>query len=85
MKYIPIKSFIVAAVLVLSGSGCKKILDEQPRSIYTPDFFKTEKGILGGITSQYAHLRFIYGQPYYYNTLETGTDEYLFRFFCAFF
>lgn len=24
----------------------------------------------------YAHLRYIYGQPYYYNTLETGTDEY---------
>jgi starch-binding outer membrane protein, SusD/RagB family len=32
--------------------------------------------VLGGITSQYAHLRSIYGQPYYYNTLETGTDEY---------
>ena len=42
----------------------------------TPDFFKSEKGVLGGITSQYAHLRFIYGQPYYYNSLETGTDEY---------
>lgn len=76
MKHIPIKSFIIASLLILSTSGCKKILDEEPRSIYTPDFFKTEKGILGGITSQYAHLRFIYGQPYYYNTLETGTDEY---------
>lgn len=75
MKLI-IKSFIAAALLLGSGSGCKKILDEEPRSIYTPDFFKTEKGILGGITSQYAHLRFIYGQPYFYNTLETGTDEY---------
>jgi len=75
MKLI-IKSFIAATLLLGSGSGCKKILDEEPRSIYTPDFFKTQKGILGGITSQYAHLRFIYGQPYYYNTLETGTDEY---------
>lgn len=75
MKLI-IKSCIAAALLLGSGTGCKKILDEEPRSIYTPDFFKTEKGILGGITSQYAHLRFIYGQPYYYNTLETGTDEY---------
>src|SRR5215204_6789670 len=75
MKLI-IKSFIAGALLIGPGSGCKKILEEQPRSIYTPEFFKTEKGILGGITSQYAHLRFIYGQPYYYNTLETGTDEY---------
>ncbi len=76
MKHTYIKSFIAAALLLGSGSGCKKILDEQPRSIYTPDFFKTEKGILGGITSQYAHLLFIYGPPYHYNTLETGTDEY---------
>ncbi len=76
MKLIYIKSLIAASLLLGSGTGCKKVLDEQPRSIYTPDFFKTEKGVLGGITSQYAHLRFIYGQPYYYNTLETGTDEY---------
>ena len=66
--------FITVFILVLSG--CKKILEEQPRSFYEPGFFKTERGVLGGITSQYAHLRFIYGQPYYYNALETGTDEY---------
>jgi hypothetical protein len=61
---------------MLLFSGCSKILEEEPRSIYTPEYFKTERGVLGGITSQYAHLRFIYGQPYYYNSLETGTDEY---------
>lgn len=61
---------------MLLFSRCSKILEEEPRSIYTPGYFKTERGVLGGITSQYAHLRFIYGQPYYYNSLETGTDEY---------
>jgi hypothetical protein len=76
MKRIYIKSLIVFTLATLSFSGCKKILEEQPRSIYTPEFFKSEKGVLGGITSMYGHLRFIYGQPYYYNTLETGTDEY---------
>lgn len=76
MKHIQIKSVIVSALFILFAPGCKKILEEEPRSIYTPEFFKTEKGVLGGITSQYAHLRFIYGQPYYYNSLETGTDEY---------
>src|SRR5687768_8773101 len=76
MKLIYIKSLIAASLLLGPGTGCKKILEEEPRSIYTPEFFQTEKGVLGGITSQYAHLRFIYGQPYYYNTLETGTDEY---------
>ena len=76
MKNIQIRTSIIAALLLVSFSGCEKILDEEPRSIYTPEFFKTEKGVQGGITSQYAHLRFIFGQPYYYNTLETGTDEY---------
>ncbi|HEY1020971.1 MAG TPA: RagB/SusD family nutrient uptake outer membrane protein, partial [Flavisolibacter sp.] len=76
MRQIPIKSFIVASLLLLVSPGCKKILDEEPRSIYTPEFFKTERGVQGGITALYANLRFLYGQPYYYNTLETGTDEY---------
>src|SRR5688572_27472839 len=76
MKHLLIKSLIVSACSVLLFSGCKKVLEEEPRSFYEPSFFKTEKGILGGITSQYAHLRYIYGQPYYYNSLETGTDEY---------
>src|SRR6187401_736711 len=77
MKHIHIKSFaIVSALVVMLSSGCSKILEETPRSTYTPEFFKTEKGVQGGITSQYAHLRFLYGQPYYYNSLETGTDEY---------
>lgn len=67
---------MLAAVAMLIFSGCKKILEEEPRSFYEPGFFKTEKGVMGGITSQYAHLRFLYGQPYYYNSLETGTDEY---------
>jgi hypothetical protein len=76
MKHLLIKSLIVSACSMLLFSNCKKVLEEEPRSIYEPGFFKTEKGVQGGITSQYAHLRFIYGQPYYYNTLETGTDEY---------
>lgn len=56
-------------------SGCKKILDEEPRSIFTPDYFKTVTGVNGGLTAMYGHLRNIYGQAYYYNSLITGTDE----------
>ncbi|PIQ19736.1 MAG: RagB/SusD family nutrient uptake outer membrane protein, partial [Cytophagales bacterium CG18_big_fil_WC_8_21_14_2_50_42_9] len=62
-------------MMALSVSSCKDILEEQPRAIYTPEFFQTETGIRGGLTSMYAHLRYIYGQAYYYNTTETGTDE----------
>jgi starch-binding outer membrane protein, SusD/RagB family len=75
MKYTHIKAIIGSALLAASLGGCKKILDEQPRSVYTPDYFQTERGVQGGITSLYAHLRTIYGQGYYYNTCETGTDE----------
>lgn len=76
MKQIQIKFLLGSMLLIIAFSGCKKILDEEPRSFYEPGFFKTEKGVQGGITSMYGHLRIIYGQPYYYNTLETGTDEY---------
>ncbi len=75
MKGIHIKTILSAALLTMTLGGCKKILEEQPRAIYTPDFFQTDKGVQGGITSLYAHLRYIYGQGYYYNTCETGTDE----------
>ncbi len=60
---------------MLFATSCSDILDEQPRSIYEPTFFQTEKGVEGGITSMYAHLRYIYGQAYYYNSCLTGTDE----------
>lgn len=55
--------------------SCTEILEETPRSIFEPSFFQTEAGIRGGLTSMYAHLRWIYGQGYYYNTTLTGTDE----------
>lgn len=75
MKQILIKYFIGSALFLLFLTGCKKVLEEQPRSIYTPGFFKTQAGINGGLTSLYANLRYIYGNAYYYNTGETGTDE----------
>lgn len=78
MKHIQIKTLLGAALLVAFSTGCKKILEEQPRSIYTPGFFQTEAGVNGGLTSLYSTLRNIYGNAYYYNTGETGTDEVTF-------
>ncbi len=70
------KSIIGVVLMTIFLISCTDILDEQPRSIYEPGFFKTETGIEGGIIGLYAHLRYIYGQAYYYNACETGTDEY---------
>ena len=75
MKRIHIKTFIGTAMIALFLAACSDILEEQPRSIFTPEFFKTEAGVQGGITSLYAHLRWIYGNAYYYNACFTGTDE----------
>ncbi len=73
--------YILAAGLVCCGlsttmTSCNSVLDEQPRSQFDPTFFSDPKGIEGGLTSLYAHMRYFYGNGYYLNTLETGTDEY---------
>lgn len=77
MKHIQIKTLKASALLILLvfSAGCKKILEETPRTTYTPVFFQTETGVQGGITALYAHLRYIFGNAYFYNTGETGTDE----------
>lgn len=76
MKKIQIKTIMGALLVAMFLGACSDdILEEQPRSVYTPAYFKTEKGIYGGITSMYAHLRYMYGNGYYYNACLTGTDE----------
>ncbi len=75
MKRFNIKILLGTVMMALLMMACSGLLKEKPRTIFTPDFFKTQNGVLGGITSLYANLRYIYGQAYYYNTGETGTDE----------
>jgi hypothetical protein len=73
--------YILAAGLVCCGlsatmTSCNSVLEEQPRSQFDPTFFNTKAGIEGGLTSLYAHLRYFYGNGYFLNSVETGTDEY---------
>ena len=75
MIHMNFKNIIGTALLTVFLVGCSDILEEQPRSILEPGFFKSEQGVNGGLTSLYAHLRFIYGNAYYYNSGVTGTDE----------
>lgn len=78
MKVFFNKIVVICALLaaLLMSSSCGSVLDEQPRSQFDPTFFTTEEGIEGGLTALYAHLRYIYGNGYYLNICETGTDEY---------
>jgi starch-binding outer membrane protein, SusD/RagB family len=73
MKNIIILIF-AAAVLTYTPS-CSDILDEQPRSSLTPEFFKTEAGIKSGLTSVYSQLRWIYGPVGMMYLSVCGTDE----------
>lgn len=70
--------FIVAGTLAagLSLTGCSDVLDETTRENLTPEYFKTEKGVEGGITALYANLRNVWGNGYWLIANETGTDEY---------
>lgn len=74
-----IKYIALAAVALTSVGGftsCEDVLEEEPRGIFEPSFFTTEQGIQGGLTGLYQNLRYLYGNMYFYNSLETGTDEY---------
>lgn len=68
---------IIAGFLFLSLflTSCDYLLEEQPRAIYTPNYFKTEEGVNGGLVALYSHLRDIYGQGYHLTAGIVGTDE----------
>ena len=64
------------ALMGFTFTSCEDVLKETPRASFTPEYFKTEAGVKAGMTALYANLRNVYGQAYYWNSCETGTDEY---------
>lgn len=75
MKRYIFKNLIIGSVAILSLASCTDILEETPHDFYEPGYFQTEQGVRQGLTSHYAHLRYMYGQAYFYNSTQTGTDE----------
>ncbi len=69
-------SILILAIALVMGSCTKEILEEEPRGVFTPEFFSTELGVQGGLTYLYQNLRNVYGFAYFLNLGETGTDEY---------
>lgn len=55
--------------------SCNWVLEEHPKTRYTPEFFGTQAGVEGGLTALYASLRYENGNAYTYNFMTTGTDE----------
>ncbi|MBO0359167.1 RagB/SusD family nutrient uptake outer membrane protein [Hymenobacter sp. BT186] len=67
----------LGTALFLSVSSCQKdILEEEPQSVLTPSFLKTQQGVEAGTTGVYSGLRQIYGNDAAFFTTEAGTDQW---------
>lgn len=69
------KIVLGAFFLALCSTSCNEILDEQPRSGYTVDYFNSADGVTSGVTSLYRSLRLLYGNGYFMSATQNGTDE----------
>lgn len=70
-------TIIAIAAALLTDTGCTKILEEQPRSQITPEFFSTPEGIEGGIAAAYSNFRNLWGTENFTNYTNGGVDETL--------
>jgi len=61
-----IKFIYTIALVVMMTAACRKKLIEEPRSILTPDFFKTVQGFQQGLDAAYASTRLIWGNQDYF-------------------
>jgi len=63
-------------VLSLTTAGCSKLLEEEPKSILTPEFLGTEKGLNAGLEAAYAGMRNYWGNQDLFTMTVIGTDEF---------
>jgi starch-binding outer membrane protein, SusD/RagB family len=69
--------YVLFMSIILLISGCKKVLEENPRSDVTPESFSTPVGILGGLSGVYNQLRSAWGTEGFTINQMSGTDEHL--------
>ena len=67
---------ILMSILVVTG-GCKKLLEEQPRTFFAPSFFSTPDGVQGGVAGIYSSLRGHWATQIFTQLFNSGTDESL--------
>src|SRR5678816_3501882 len=77
MRYKTYKYSLVLAAILFATAGCKKILEEQPRTSFTPSFFTTTDGIQGGIAGIYSSFRGQWATQIWTQLFNSGTDESL--------
>ncbi|RYE12831.1 MAG: RagB/SusD family nutrient uptake outer membrane protein, partial [Sphingobacteriales bacterium] len=77
MKTKYIGAGLLSLTMLITGTGCKKLLEEQPRIAFDPTFFTTTDGIQGGIAGIYSSFRGQWGTQIFTQLYNTGTDESL--------
>jgi len=68
---------LLTALGIMGVSGCKKVLDQTPKSNVTPDVLASAGGVIGGITGVYSDLRNLWGTEGFLYYTNFGVDETL--------
>lgn len=76
MKNIKFITLVLAASLTFGTTSCSDMLDEKPRTVLTPDYFKTAQGVQGGVIAAYSGLRWLFGPDGAICVTMLGTDEF---------
>jgi hypothetical protein len=77
MKQRTLRYSLLAGIILFAATGCKKLLDEQPRTSFAPGFFTTTDGIQGGIAGIYSNFRLHWATQIFTQLFNGGTDESL--------
>jgi hypothetical protein len=66
---------LLVVMLLLPAISCKKLLTEQPRVFFAPNFFTTATGLQGGIAGIYSSFRGQWATQIWTQLFNSGTDE----------
>jgi hypothetical protein len=77
MKHKIFRYSLLFGVILFATTGCKKLLEEQPRTFFAPNFFTTADGLQGGIAGIYSSFRGQWATQIWTQLFNSGTDESL--------
>lgn len=61
--------------MVFVSGSCKKVLQENPKTVFTVAYFQTPAGLQSGVNALYSGMRFYYGNMDGTLAFNSGTDE----------
>ncbi len=71
------KILLFCSIFLILFNGCKKKLEEDPKSILVPSFFQSSQGFQSGLDAAYAGMRNYWGNQDLFTITVIGTDEFM--------